>query len=108
MTPEEKLKDLLAQAEFHNKEYLRLKKEWEDNKPKSKYWADDWWKNLSLSQIVEFETDPNGERKKKSDYLDRLIGENSEPEFHLRKFEKLVAEIYELRKKIYENSLDKD
>lgn len=106
MTPEEKLKDLLAQAEFHNNEYLRLKKEWEDNKPKSIFYGD--WGKLSISQLAEFEKVPESEWKKKSDYMDRLIGENSEPEFHLRKFEKLVAEIYELRKKIYENSLDKD
>jgi len=106
MTPEEKLKDLLAQAEFHNKEYLRLKKEWEDNMPKTAMFSD--WGKLSINQLAEFGKLPNSEWKKHSEYYDRLIGENSEPEFHLRKFEKLVDEIYKLREEIRQNKEYKD
>jgi len=98
MTPEEKLKDLNAQFEFHRKEYERLKEEWEDNKPKSIFYGD--WGKLSINQLAEFDKIPESEWKKKLEYNDRLIGENSEPEFHLRMLEKLESEIYDLRMKI--------
>ena len=106
MTPEEKLKDLKVKAEYHLKEYERLKKEWEDNKPKSSFFGD--WGKLSINELAEFDKVPDSEWKKHSDYYDRLIGENSEPEFHLRNYEKLVDEMYELSEEIRLNRKNKD